>query len=136
MSFVSFEIPGEPLAFARAGSNGARRFTPAPQARFMDAIRLVARSRMRGSAPLEGPLQMQIRAVYVAPASWSAKRKAGTIWKTSTPDADNLAKIVKDALNKIVYGDDAQVADLRVQKVYGPAPGLIVSVQAIGGEDG
>ena len=39
-------------------------------------------------------------------------KKATAVWKSSKPDADNLAKIVADALNGIAWGDDAQIADL------------------------
>ncbi len=43
-------------------------------------------------------------------------------------DADNIAKLVSDAFNEIVYADDAQVASLIVQKRYGPLAGVTVTV--------
>lgn len=128
---IAFEIPAESVPFARAGSNGSRRFTPAPQAAFMRAVGLYASRAMAGAAPLTGPVKVCIRATYEWPTSWSAKRRAGARWKDTKPDADNAAKLLCDAMNKIVYADDAQISSLTVQKVYGEAARVVVSVQSL-----
>lgn len=128
---IAISIPGEPVAFARAGAHGSQRFTPAKQRGYMSILKQEAGRRMGGEPPMEGPVSLAIRATYLVPASWSARRKAEARWKTSAPDADNIAKIVKDALNTIVYRDDAQVADLRIQKMYGPIAGLTITVQPL-----
>jgi len=90
-----------------------------------------ARRAMAGSPPLEGPIELQLCMIYVRPNTWSKKKKAATFWKSSKPDSDNLAKIFKDAMNQIVWLDDAQVADLRVQKVYGDTAGTIIRIRQI-----
>jgi len=127
MSFVAFTIPGEPIAFARSGGNGKVRFTPKRQRDFMALVQLAAHGAMDGQPPLAGPIELRIRAVYRVPTSWSKKRAAFARWRTSKPDADNLAKIISDSINEIVFGDDAQVASLIVQKTYGPIAGVTVS---------
>lgn len=133
-SCIAFTIPGEPIAFARSGGNGKVRFTPKRQRDFMSLVKLAAHNAMDGEAPMAGPVEMTIRAVYLVPVSWPKKRRDAARWRTSKPDADNLAKIVADAINTIVYGDDAQVCNLIVQKVYGPIAGVTVSVATL--EDG
>lgn len=125
--FVAFAIPGEPIAFARSGGNGKVRFTPKRQRDFMAMVKLAACQAMNGSPPLTGPVELKIRAVYRVPTSWPKKRAAGARWRTSKPDSDNIAKIVADACNEIVFGDDAQVASLIVEKIYGPIAGLTIS---------
>lgn len=35
------------------------------------------------------------------------------------PDADNIGKIILDALNGIAYADDNQVTQLNIKKNYG-----------------
>lgn len=125
---IAFHIPGEPVAFARSGGKGTIRFTPKKQRDFMALVKLAAAAAMDGAPPLDGPLEMTIRATYLVPASWPRKRRNAARWRTSKPDADNLAKIVADAINEIVYVDDAQIASLSVQKVYGPLAGVTVSV--------
>jgi Holliday junction resolvase RusA-like endonuclease len=128
---IAFTVPGEAVPWSRAGSNSGQRFTPRKQANFMGAIKLFASQAMAGTKPFEGPVELSIRATYLIPASWPAKRKAAASWKTSKPDADNLGKIVADALNALAYADDAQVASLIVQKRYGPLAGLTISVASL-----
>lgn len=43
-------------------------------------------------------------------------------------DIDNLAKLVLDGLNNIVWKDDSQVVDLRVQKLFRPEGSTSVSI--------
>jgi Holliday junction resolvase RusA-like endonuclease len=38
-------------------------------------------------------------------------------WKPSKPDGDNVAKLVLDAMNKLVWRDDSQVVLLEVLKM-------------------
>jgi Holliday junction resolvase RusA-like endonuclease len=128
---IAFTVPGEAVPFARAGARGKQRFTPGKQRNAMGAIKHLAARAMNGQPPFVGALRMTIRAVYLVPASWSKKRRGGARWKASKPDADNIAKLVKDALSTIVYADDAQIAELTVQKVYGPIAGVTVTVERL-----
>jgi Holliday junction resolvase RusA-like endonuclease len=128
---LTFNVPGKPVAFARARSCGKRRFTPQPQSNYMAVVRLLAQNAMRGRAPILGPVSMTVHIKYERPASWSAKQKAATFWKTSTPDADNVAKIVADALKGVAWVDDAQVARLVVEKYYAAAAGVSVNISSL-----
>ena len=134
MNSVSFHIPGDPVAFARSGGHGAVRFTPKRQRDFMGLVRRAAYKAMDGAAPIAGPVELAIRATYLVPSSWPKKRAAVAKWRTAKPDADNLAKIVADAMNAIVFADDAQVASLIVQKTYGPLAGVTVTAISLDGE--
>ena len=130
---ISFTIPGEPVAkgrprFVRATG---RAFTPKKTETYEGIVADHAARVMDGHEAFEGALRLTVRAVYLVPKSWTQKRKSAARWKTSKPDADNLAKIVKDACNKIVYRDDAQIVELTVQKKYGPIAGLTVSIEAL-----
>lgn len=131
---IGFQIPGEPVAFARAGKNGTRHYTPAPQRNFMGVIALCAKRAMGAMPPMTGPLWLQVRATYQHPASWPQKRKDATLWKTSKPDASNIVKLLEDACNTIVWEDDAQVARAEVDKIYGPIASLTVTVSSLTGE--
>ncbi|HVI27506.1 RusA family crossover junction endodeoxyribonuclease [Hansschlegelia sp.] len=109
---ISFTIPGLPVAWARAGRGGGVTFTPAKQRSFMADCRTIAAAAMKGRAPLSGPIEMSVVFAYPWPASWSAKKRAapGAEWKVSRPDGSNLRKLIEDAINGVVYGDDAQIA--------------------------
>lgn len=125
---ITFHIPGEPVAFARSGGKGSIRFTPKRQRDFMSLVKLSAATAMDGKEVLTGPLNASIRATYLIPASWPKKKRESARWKTSTPDCDNLAKIVLDACNEIVFLDDCQIVSLTVEKSYGPISGVVVCV--------
>jgi Holliday junction resolvase RusA-like endonuclease len=129
---VSFMLEGEPKQWARAGRSGKFSFTPRPQAVHMDLLRLAV-SRVHKGPPLDGPLKLSISCVYEWPKSWSDKRRraTGAHWKTSKPDADNLVKIVGDSLNKILWHDDAQIAETYCTKQYGLTSATYVLVTCL-----
>ena len=131
MKMISFAVPGDAVPWARAGSKGAARFTPLKQRSYEGAIKMFASAAMAGQPPISGPIQLIIRADYLAPKSWSKKKSAEAEWKETRPDADNIAKIYKDALNGIVFYDDSQVTWLVVQKKYGLFARVSVSVMEL-----
>ena len=128
---IAFTVPGEAVPWARAGGNGKVRFTPKKQASFMGVLKLFGERAMGGRLPLPGAIELKVVAVYATPRSWSKNKAAGSTWKTSRPDADNISKIVADALNALVFLDDAQIASLHVWKAYGPQAELRVEVREI-----
>lgn len=77
-------------------------------------------------------ISMQITAVYPVPASYPKRDKvaalAGDLLPTKKPDADNVAKVIADALNGLAYDDDAQITDLSVLKRYGEEPEVRVKL--------
>ena len=86
--------------------------------------------------PLEGPLRLALGFVWPWRASESAKAKAaGYIFSPVRPDADNLSKLVCDAMTSTGYWcDDSQVASLHVTKGWGERHGLYVSLESLGEE--
>lgn len=51
---------------------------------------------------------------------------------TKKPDFDNIAKVVCDALNKVAYYDDSQIAESIVMKRWGGQDKLVVILEEIG----
>lgn len=129
---VSFRIPGKPVPFARTGTNGRQRFTPAKQRMTMGAIKLIAIQAMDGSRLFDGPVELTMDAVYCVPATWSKTKRAEAarrlVYKTSKPDGDNLQKLLKDACNGVVWHDDAQVASWLGRKFYGERDEIVVTI--------
>jgi Holliday junction resolvase RusA-like endonuclease len=80
----------------------------------------------------EKPLGMVVRVYVRIPVSWPQKDKAaalrGEIFPLSRPDSDNYAKLVFDALNGIVYRDDALITDMHVIKRYSARPRIEIEV--------
>lgn len=133
MDPITFTVPGEARAFARAGSNGAQRFTPKRQRVFANLVKDRAEKAMKGRPPLTGAVELLVVVRRQIPKSASkTKRQAmleGRIRPTARPDADNHAKIVGDALNGICWHDDALITDLIVRKRYAEIPGLVISIR-------
>ena len=66
------------------------------------------------------------------PKSFSKKKQQscldGKMLPRSKPDADNVAKIFLDAMNKVIYRDDSDVTELIVRKFYSQHEGVQVIV--------
>ena len=72
--------------------------------------------------PLTGAIVVNIIAFFGIPMSTTKKFKesamAGKEFFVKKPDADNVAKAVLDALNKVAWEDDSQVVKITCQKEY------------------
>jgi Holliday junction resolvase RusA-like endonuclease len=134
---IQIVVPGLPRGKQRARTtrNGKLTYTPKQT---VDAERLIAweAKKLRLNRVLEGPVRLSFIARFPYPKSWSKKRRASTFWHTSKPDADNIMKLLKDALNKIVWRDDAQVAAFGAcAKHYTPGePGLWITIEELSDE--
>lgn len=132
---IAIRLDGEPRGKGRPrfSRKTGHVFTPETTQNYEAALRRAGQTVMNGAPPLGGPLAVDISAEFSIPASWTAKRRAeaarGTMRATKRPDADNLAKMI-DALNGVVWRDDAQITDLFIRKRYGPRPSMTVIVWA------
>lgn len=117
---VSFTIPGKLSGKGRPrfSNNAGRVFTPAKTLSHEAQVKHFAAEAMGERAPLDGPVSMDMRVYLAKPKSWSKKRRDTTIWSTNRPDLDNLAKTCSDAINGIVFRDDAQIACLHAERRY------------------
>lgn len=95
----------------------AMNYTPAksPVNEFKALCRLTAAKAYRG-APLDCPLQAKLTLVFPRPASVAKRMGIGRMPHTGRPDCDNLAKSVLDALEGIVFRNDALIHSISVEK--------------------
>jgi len=77
-----------------------------------------------------GAIKMVIWAYFEPAKSISKKKYKELIGKPHLikKDADNIAKCVADALNKIAYKDDSQICELIVHKQYAEVERLEVEI--------
>lgn len=100
-----------------------------------ETVQAEAVKAMGGIAPVDFGLELLI--VFVMPRPKYHKTKYGTLRPdapsrhTSRPDATKLLRAVEDALNGIVWSDDARIADQHVLKKYGDRPGAIVRIREL-----
>lgn len=133
---VTFWVEGVPVAKGRARittrGGSPRAYTPARTRDYEARVREAAVAAMAGAPPFSGPLAARIDASW--PALQSGPKALRSAAPTSRPDADNVAKAILDALNGVVYRDDAQVVRLTVNKhrVIGACePGVSVTVEQV-----
>jgi Holliday junction resolvase RusA-like endonuclease len=92
---------------------------------------------MCGASPLAGPVELHVLLYMQIPASYSKVKRAraisGDLRPTSKPDLDNVVKGIKDACNKIVWGDDSQVVRIVASKHYAARPFAAVDVKPVEG---
>lgn len=130
---ITLTIPGKPFAKQRPrfSRKTGTAFTPKETVSFEDAVR--ALGALHFKQPIEGPVRIEVIASFAPPASWSqAKRKAHLgRHHTQRPDADNIVKAITDALNRIAFADDAQIAEVIARKFWGASDQTTVYVSAI-----
>ena len=128
-------IPGAPRGKARARVTRFGAYTPAPTRNAEAFAKMCAVKAMDGRPPFEGALRVGMSVIVPIPESWSRKRKmaaaAGYDRPAKKPDASNVAKLVEDAFNGVVYRDDAQIVELFVAKHYGDQPRVEITVEQV-----
>lgn len=140
---VTIRLPGAPRGKGRHRAQLVQRAGQKPRIHshpdqkteiYEGALRVAAGIAMRGRPLLTGPLDCTIFAFFPIPASWSKAKRAAAIAQTLRPgvkpDWDNIAKVT-DALNTVVWADDAAVVDGVVRKFYATKPELVIVVRAL-----
>ena len=123
----AFRVPLPPCGKGRGRAvrvgQSVRVVTPAKTRTYEATVADLAHR--AGIGHLEGPVRLQILAVFARP-KWLAqvykktgltKFPAGWLRAPVTPDADNVAQAIMDGM-RAVWRDDKQVVRLEVGKVY------------------
>jgi len=78
------------------------------------------------------PVCVKLRFNYIFPRKLSAHDRLladlDMLYKVTRPDIDNLAKLVCDAMNGLIYYDDNQIVKLVAEKVYSQREGIELKV--------
>ena len=135
---ASIWIPGEPVAWQRAGRNRitGRTYTPAQTDRWEKHVATCASLYWGRQAPLERPVCMDLFFYFPRPKYAVSKRKAMPVEPhIGRIDWDNLGNAVSDGLEKAgVIVNDRYIVDGRARKyrVVGfgvQPPGVLVLIK-------
>lgn len=129
-----------PVAKARARVVNGHSFTPKKTA---SAEKLVKDEWVACGRPrlADGPLGLEVTFYFPRPKGhFNTKGLLNAEGlrhpaPTGRPDADNLLKLIWDALNGLAWRDDSQFCDVHVRKAYcsdGCVPGVSLSAWSIG----
>lgn len=134
MKLIVFTIFGEPKGKGRPRfTRNGHVYTPEETKRYEELVALSYRNSAIGYK-FTSPVRVTVWA-FQKPPKKSKKvvedMLAGRILPTKKPDADNVAKIVLDGLNKVAWDDDTQVVEMMVYKRYGEEPRVSVILEEI-----
>ncbi len=133
---LTIRIPGELRGKGRPRFGNGQTYTPPATANAEAWVRACAVEAFTG-APLAGAIAVRLDIGVAIPRSWPKKRRAqaldGLVWPTGRPDLDNQLKLVGDALNGIVWADDAQIVRAEVVRRYVEAPAAVLTVTEVAG---
>jgi Holliday junction resolvase RusA-like endonuclease len=130
-----FTIPGKPTGKGRPRfSRYGHTYTPEQTTNYENLVKVCFKQAYPRAEPFPPKIELcaDIKAYYPIPASTSKnkkqKMKDGVYKPTIKPDADNVAKIILDSLNKMAFYDDAQIVVLRIEKLYSDEPRVDVMI--------
>ena len=124
---VEFFIPCEPTAKGRPRfTRNGHAYTPKTT---RDAEKLIRKAVVQAMTVngvemiRDVPIAVRTDFLYSPLKSWGKRKlemleRCEFFWKTTKPDVDNLKKLVLDAMNGLVYEDDALIAKSEETKRY------------------
>ena len=130
-----FEMIGDIVGKARPRMNTrtGRAYTPTNTKLYEYSLRQWFIRDYPYFKPIETRVKVTIIAYFGIPKSTSKKKEAemlqGNISPTKKPDADNIIKIVLDAMNKFAFKDDTQVTKLEIEKKYDVTPRIYIKIE-------
>ena len=124
-----FVIDGKPQGKARARTfynprlGRVQSITPEETVNYENWVKMCFMNQVKDKRWFDKePLKMSIEAYFPIPKSTTKRDREridlGQLWPTKKPDADNIAKVICDALNGVAYGDDTQIIVLEVLKDF------------------
>jgi len=113
-----FKIPGDPHTKLRPRFSRGHAYTPKETKSAEKTIALIAKHLF--SEMLHGPVFVCVTFSFQIPSSIKGKKreKMAGLMCTKKPDADNVEKLLCDALNEIAFKDDAQVSLVLKRKIW------------------
>ena len=132
---IEIVLFGQPMAKERVRvTRSGHAYTPKRTVTYEGRLSLAAQQAMKGRKLFTGALEVDMKVFMTVPASRPIRFKKAALDNierpTKRPDFDNFAKML-DALNLIVWSDDAQIVDGRIRKFYSDQPRMEITVQPV-----
>lgn len=137
---LNFFVPGVvvPQSRPRFSTHGGipHAYEPEKSRNYKELIRKHADIEIKNSLKnpifFNGYISIRIIEYRTIPKNLSkiARKEAinGVLRPATRPDLDNVIKIVLDALNNFLWGDDKQIVSIEAHKFFAESPGLEVSI--------
>lgn len=130
---MQFVIEGKPIPWMRAGRHGWKYFDR--QHAKKEEVRALIKEQLNGQEPFSEPLKLTIEFHMMIPVSGSKIKRQNALKKphSCVPDLDNLTKFIDDALNGILWTDDAIIYEFAARKYYSHEPKTVFIVEPYSG---
>lgn len=134
--FFTFDIEPTPQLRPRVSSRGGyvRVYDPPKVKQFKRVLRSLAVNQYT-RPPLIGPLSVSLTFYRPVQKSISQSEREQRLTNRSKPvvkpDTDNYIKSTLDALNGVLWHDDAQIVKIEAEKKYSDHPRITVSVKPV-----
>ena len=134
--FFTFEIEPVPQLRPRVSSRGGyvRVYDPPKVKQFKSLLRSLAVNQY-ARPPLIGPLSVSLTFYRPVQSSISKTERERRLSNQSKPvvkpDTDNYIKSTLDALNGVLWHDDAQIVKIIGEKRYSDHPKITISVKPV-----
>lgn len=138
---IVFNIEPQQQERPRATGRGRfiRVYDPPKTAKFKRELKQLARLEMRGKNKFDSAISVTIRFFRKVQKSVSkkehARRTKGYVRPIVKPDLDNYIKSTLDALNGIIWTDDATIVELNTSKWYADDPRIEIEVKELKNEN-
>ena len=128
-----YVLEGPPIPWMRAGRKGNVYYDK--QIKEKVRAQWEIKQQMQGLYSHSEPLKVVLECQMPIPKSWAKVKQKNAIGKphASRPDVDNLLKFVDDALNNILWVDDALIYEVHIRKFYSDEPKTRLSVETYSG---
>jgi Holliday junction resolvase RusA-like endonuclease len=128
-STISFTIYGKPVPKGRPRfTKRGFAYTPTTTRNAEADLRTQVINQLpKDFVRFESAIELDMVVIRERPKS----AKKSVLYPITRADLDNHVKLVTDALNTIVWRDDAQIVFLIAKKVFGEQPGIKIEVRSL-----
>ena len=134
---IVFNIEPQQQERPRATGRGRfiRVYDPPKTAKFKRELKQLARLEMQGKDKFDSAISVTIKFFRKVQKSVSkkehARRTKGRVRPIVKPNLDNYVKSTLDALNGVIWTDDATIVELNTSKWYADDPRIEIEVKEI-----
>ena len=138
---IVFNIEPQQQERPRATGRGRfiRVYDPPKTAKFKCELKQLARLEMQGKDKFDSAISVTIKFFRKVQKSVSkkehARRTQGHVRPIVKPDLDNYVKSTLDALNGVIWTDDATIVELNASKWYADDPRIEIEVKELKNEN-
>src|SRR3990172_3877538 len=110
MTTIGFFVSGVPAAQGsmRSPKAGVVLHSSGKLKVWRELVGWKANEAIAGRPLMEGPLALEAQFDFARPK----RGHGGELWKATTPDLDKLLRALGDAMEGVVYRNDAQIAEI------------------------